>query len=271
MRRRTSVGRTNAFTVVEMMIVLAIIGALVALALPAYRRMAGRADQGHCSSNLRQIFVALSNYATANSGVLPTNLPGGEYDIPWPAGISAPTGQNADLSTNEIGHIGRTAAARSAVPPRVPRGLGKLHAELGDNLAVLYCPRDGLRSPVENRTAFLADQMLTNGDPPNSSYLYRGRAAPDPADLTAIRRLGAQTDTVRALAMDYYVAGAKQPNHGDRICILFENGQTLVVRTKDRFVDAYPGVNGVVSPAGVTQAALVLLWQRADAIHKADD
>ena len=270
--RRT---RPPGFTVVEMMIVLGMIGVLLALAIPAYIHLEARAKQTQCCSNLHQIFVALSNYATANNGLIPTNIPGGEEYIPYPAGLSTPMGPpNADVTTNEIGTIGKDPAGRLLSPPRVPSGLGKLHGELGDNLGVLFCPTDGRRNAAAERTAFLNDRMLDNGDSPSSSYLFRGRFAPemrDPSDpdylnmLTASRRFGAQGDTVRALAMDYYFVGMSRPHHGDRLCVLFEDGTTLVVAVSrgsavDRFVDPLTG-----------PAAYLDIWRRADRLYQNDD
>ena len=54
--------RSKAFTIVEIMVVLAVIGILAALLFPAFGRMQERAAQASCSTNLKQISVAILQY-----------------------------------------------------------------------------------------------------------------------------------------------------------------------------------------------------------------
>lgn len=70
---RTTMKRRNAtaFTLVELLVVIAIIATLVALILPALGGAKSTARQLHCTNNLRNIEIALINYATRHGGALP--------------------------------------------------------------------------------------------------------------------------------------------------------------------------------------------------------
>ena len=63
--------RREAFTVLELLVVIATIGILIALLVPAMSRARASARQTACASNLRQIGVALRLYAGANNDTLP--------------------------------------------------------------------------------------------------------------------------------------------------------------------------------------------------------
>ena len=62
MQINSSVAR--GFTLVEIMIVVAIIGMLATIAIPNYVRSRGRAQQVSCINNLRQIDGAIQTWAT---------------------------------------------------------------------------------------------------------------------------------------------------------------------------------------------------------------
>lgn len=62
---------TIAFSLIELLVVIGIIGILASLLMPAFSRAKGKANDTKCISNLRQIGIALSIYADENQGRLP--------------------------------------------------------------------------------------------------------------------------------------------------------------------------------------------------------
>ena len=70
--------RARAFTLVELLVVIGIIALLIGILLPSLSKARKQASKVVCSSNLKQLFIAMQDYSTFNKGWL---FPVGENPI----------------------------------------------------------------------------------------------------------------------------------------------------------------------------------------------
>ena len=78
-----------AFTLVELLVVVAVIAVLIALAFPALRSTIETSRRATCAGNLKTLATAVLSYAGENNGRLPythgnpVDIPGGPASAPW--------------------------------------------------------------------------------------------------------------------------------------------------------------------------------------------
>lgn len=79
--------KRRAFTLVELLTVMAIIGVLSAILIPSVGAVMRRVRQSQCAGNLREMYIATRNYAADNNNRLPVGhgnrVPGCETLVDW--------------------------------------------------------------------------------------------------------------------------------------------------------------------------------------------
>jgi prepilin-type N-terminal cleavage/methylation domain-containing protein len=102
---------TEAFTLIEMLVVIAILGVLAALLLPALSHAKARARNTACVSQLHQLGIATRMYADDNNNLLPTAelLPSLPVDPSAPrpriGDVLGPVLGRSNSNTNDSGNV----------------------------------------------------------------------------------------------------------------------------------------------------------------------
>ncbi len=113
---RTKVG-LGGFTLVEIMIVIAIIGLLCAIAIPNYVRARANSQASACINNLRQIASAVDEFALEKGKTT-------GYEVSYPSDVSAYIKLNSASSIPECPAGGSYTVATIGSVPQVACSLG---------------------------------------------------------------------------------------------------------------------------------------------------
>ncbi len=84
----------HAFTLIELLATVAIVGVLAALLLPAYSNIRGAGLRSQCSANLKGLATAGLLYAAEHNGAFPAE---DERTNPWEVGGEPPTKNSKDM------------------------------------------------------------------------------------------------------------------------------------------------------------------------------
>jgi prepilin-type N-terminal cleavage/methylation domain-containing protein/prepilin-type processing-associated H-X9-DG protein len=142
--------RRRGFTLIELLVVIAIIGILMALLLPAIQKVREAANRMLCSSNMRQLAIAMHNYHNDFNKLPPGMGPYGCCWGTWPVYLLPYIEQDALFKrfVNLGGH--------DPIPPRPGGGPRYGQAPNLDvtrsRLKVLTCPSDTPNAPSNGVT-----------------------------------------------------------------------------------------------------------------------
>jgi prepilin-type N-terminal cleavage/methylation domain-containing protein len=96
--------KPRAFTLVELLVVIAIIGILVSLLLPAIQAARESARRMQCGNNLKQLGLAMHNYADIYGSAFPQ---GRISKLPWPPAV--PAGPHYGWGISLLPHLEQNA------------------------------------------------------------------------------------------------------------------------------------------------------------------
>ena len=172
----------TAFTLIELLIVVGVIGLLVGLLLPALSKAREAAKQTTCASNLRQIVIAVHHYSRQNKDTIPAG-PGVNTGNPF-----APTLWD-QIATNQIFNLAPT-------PLNTAHG-SILIDEYMPEPKMMFCPGDDTIDGSQELAHFRAKDANSY-----SSYLYRNK---DQTTHDKIDDLGVNGNNLpaRALILDF--------------------------------------------------------------------
>ncbi len=205
---------TRAFTLIEVLVVVAIVGLLMSLLLPSLSRVRDQAKLVACKSNLHQIGLAIISYAHP-TGVIPYG-PNVEAMAPYLEG------NDGTKATNQIWTGPQAPAVNNMA-------LGLLMNRSLTFPELLYCPADDSSDPVEELAKIRGQRF----EPGYCSYTYR--QLDETTGRGRIENLGRNSANGKAvaLAMDTNSVVTFDPayhrtNHkGRRVNVLYLDASVL--------------------------------------------
>ena len=156
MRRAMGAASCRAFTLVELLVVVGIVGLLVAILLPTLNKAREAASAIKCASNLRQIAIGWVMYADGNKG---TACPGRPPNLPAPATNVYDVGNGSQFRPRWFVTLGAESGLYAYHSPSADKADD--NTKNVDN-PVFLCPSEPERTNNRNYTYGYNHQFLGN-------------------------------------------------------------------------------------------------------------
>ncbi len=202
----------HGFTLIELLVVISIIALLIALLLPALSRARVLALRVQSASNMRQIGIAMQEYANEYRGQYPMSCgalwPFGWYSLANGTPVNYPTWGLGMLYYSSFGVVGTTMVnPRPGILTPNTQGMSLIYSTLPG-----YFSQERFVPSSVYDTAGLVDNWWNNGNPIYSGYTYwvnRGRDWTQAQDISNYG--GSNPQAVGAIT--YTAAYDEDPGH----------------------------------------------------------
>jgi prepilin-type processing-associated H-X9-DG protein/prepilin-type N-terminal cleavage/methylation domain-containing protein len=154
----------RGFTLIELMVVVSTVALLVALLLPAVQAAREAARRAQCSSNLRQLGLALNSYESAFR-VFPLGSNGGSYSF---HSMLLPYFENVNIFSS----VNFSANGATAASPDGPNATA-----LQSEVSTLLCPSDDTGGLNQGRTNYPGNAGTGFGQGPTAGLFADGSVA----------------------------------------------------------------------------------------------
>jgi prepilin-type processing-associated H-X9-DG protein/prepilin-type N-terminal cleavage/methylation domain-containing protein len=151
--------RGKAFTLVELLVVMGMIAVLIAIILPALRRVREQSDDARCKANLRELFVAQTFYSDDNQ----KQYAGVEYraDALWPDRLKKYVTRTAQFP-RRLEHC--PTVSPEALPPQEQEETTLMSYGVNSNMALPYWSNRRDRKMNAAEMILMGDKALTYDD-----------------------------------------------------------------------------------------------------------
>lgn len=196
-RKTQIVSRSHAFTLVELLTVIAVLGILAAILIPVVGSMRDKSNTARCLSNLRELGKGFSTYSNEKGGKIPYQQ--GGSSLTWHVEIAPYVG------------IGDT----------VEDANGLLYDNRGKRpLGVFACPASESVTRSGNYSDYGMNFLI--GDQANAGHIQKSRFSVE--DLSRIILLGDSVNCNRRLSVYDPNCGLDARHPNDTVNLLFLDG-----------------------------------------------